>query len=266
MEVVKEPSNEGIEGIDFILKHFVNYLEFPRMISTFKSKSAQFPVIDRNELISSFNSSNFFDCRIAAFPYLKENISWVSDLIFIDIDKSNFKNERRFESAYKLTMKNIKEKLKGHPTVLFTGGGCHIVQPIEGIVLDEYKEFKRFGNPFDKFMRFAKDYLSNGKADKNNFPGLRSCLLRVPNSINSKYDTKVRIIQEWDGYRPDIRLLLGDFHVYLVDEENKRKKYNNDNLAKSNSFINQTNNRIEWIEKLLQTPIEDQRKYCLWRI
>jgi hypothetical protein len=24
--------------------------------------------------------------------------------------------------------------------------------------------------------------------------------------------------------------------------------------------------RIDWIEKLLQTPIEDQRKECLWRI
>lgn len=29
---------------------------------------------------------------------------------------------------------------------------------------------------------------------------------------------------------------------------------------------NQSSSRIEWIERLLQTPIEDQRKYCLWQI
>jgi hypothetical protein len=29
---------------------------------------------------------------------------------------------------------------------------------------------------------------------------------------------------------------------------------------------NKSSSRIGWIERLLQTPIEDQRKYCLWRI
>ena len=70
------------------------------------------------------------------------------------------------------------------------------------VILDNYKQFKQFGNPFDKFLRFAKTHLSNDKADKNNFPGLKSCLLRVPNSINSKYNTKVKVVQEWNGYRP----------------------------------------------------------------
>jgi hypothetical protein len=59
--------------------------------------------------------------------------------------------------------------------------------------------------------------------------------------------------------------LLGDFHVYLVAEFQK-----NMSLRKSYDITNtldQANGKvIEWIEKLLQTPLEDFRKYCLWRI
>jgi hypothetical protein len=58
---------------------------------------------------------------------------------------------------------------------------------------------------------------------------------------------------------------LGDFHVYLIEEENKIKKYKN-NSSKSHLFVNQNNNRIEWIEKLLETPVEDGRKTLLWKI
>ena len=43
-----------------------------------------------------------------------------------------------------------------------------------------------------------------------------------------------------------------------------------ENISKKNLFTNtidQVNGKeIEWIEKLLQTPINDFRKYCLWRI
>ena len=146
-----------------------------------------------------------------------------------------------------------------------TGAGYHIYQPIEDIVLDDYEQFKQFGNPFDKFLRFVKTHLSNNQADKNNFPSLKSCLLRVPNSINSKYDVRVKVVHEWDGYRPHNMKLLGDFHVYLVAEFQKnmslRKTYDITNT------LDQANGKvIEWIEKLLQTPLEDFRKYCLWRI
>ena len=85
-------------------------------------------------------------------------------------------------------MKNINEILGGHPTVLFTGGGYHIYQPVYcPTALENVTEFKNYDKPSQEFLRFAKDYLSNGKADKQNNPSFKSCLLRIPGSINSKY-------------------------------------------------------------------------------
>lgn len=99
----------------------------------------------------------------------------------------------------------------------------------------------------------------------NNNPSLKSCLLRIPGSTNSKYNTEVKIIMKWNGNRPSITLLIGDFFAYLVDHKNKRER----ELRKFNRFrnnINANSNIIPWIEKLLETPIEDGRKYALWKI
>ena len=70
---------------------------------------------------------------------------------------------------------------------------------LETAMLEDITEFKKYDKPSQKFLRFAKDYFSNGKADKNNNPGFKSCLIRIPNSINSKSNTtttKVRIVQK----------------------------------------------------------------------
>ena len=110
------------------------------------------------------------------------------------------------------------------PTVLWTGGGYHIYQSIRGIELDYYKDFEFFDlNLFNEFLRFTKKFLSFDKSDKNNNPSLKSCLLRIPGSINSKYTIEVKIIQKWNGYRPPITLLIGDFFAYVVDLKIKRE-------------------------------------------
>jgi hypothetical protein len=116
-------------------------------------------------------------------------------------------------------------------------------------------------------LRFAKDNLSNIKADKANNPSFRSCLLRIPNSFNSKClakgesfeNSKVKIIQEWNRDRPSIKFLLRDFRRYLINQKitelNKKKREIEERVAiKSNS------NNIIWVEKLLNTPISDFRK------
>ena len=90
-------------------------------------------------------------------------------------------------------------------------------------------EFSGFDRPSEQFLRFAKDYLSNGKADKQNNPSFKSCLLRIPGSINSKYDTKVKIVQKWNGLDFHIpREFIEEFRTYLIqkkiDEAKQRQK------------------------------------------
>jgi hypothetical protein len=118
-------------------------------------------------------------------------------------------------------------------------------------------------------LRFAKDNLSNNKADKSNNPSFRACLLRIPNSFNSKClarsesfkNSKVKIIQEWNRERPSIKYLLSDIRRYLINQKindlNKKRELEKRLHPKSNSNI------FCWIEKLLNTPISDFRKNAI---
>jgi hypothetical protein len=195
------------------------------------------------------------------------------DLIFIDLDRSTFKSERVHKLALTATLKNIKEKVEGKPTVMWSGNGYHIYQPIEGEVLEQVELFSKFEQPSKSFLRFAEWYLSNGKSDHahNTTVSFKNCMLRIPGSHNSKClkegeDSQVRIIQKWDGHRPKINLLLGRFYSYLVDQEVKETK----EVQRHNNYLpyvsRNHDNAIPWIEKLLQTPIENFRKTVLWQI
>jgi hypothetical protein len=249
---------------------------FPRKISTYKSNNKQFLVRSKQEVIDAFIDSNFVDCRINSYPSLtdyKDVPRYKPNFIFIDIDKNNFKSDRTFENALSNTLKNIKEKLdsNAYPTVLFTGGGYHIYQPVYcPTALENVTEFQKFDNVSVEFLRFAKNYLSNGKADKNNNPSFRSCLLRIPGSINSKYGatTKVKIIQKWNGVRPSIpREFMEEFRTYLIqkkiDETRQRQKILMRLKRQQNNYKNTTsiNYYYEWIEtKILANPFPDCRK------
>ena len=152
-------------GLDFILSHFEEPL-YSRKISTYKSNNKQFLIKSRQEIIDSFIDSNFIDCKINSYPYLidyKGIPRYKPNFLFIDLDRNNFKTNRSFELALYNTLKNIKEKLEGAPTVLFTGGGYHIYFPVDiPTALENITEFKEFNKPSEQFLRFAKDYLSNG--------------------------------------------------------------------------------------------------------
>jgi hypothetical protein len=261
------PTQDIVQNTEFILDHFRKPL-FPRTISTFRTKGKQFRVYSVNEMVCEFEKACYVDCKINAFP---SNDSPTPDFIFIDIDKGDYVNTHT--TLYK-TLKNIKERLdNSNPTVLYTGNGYHIYQPIDGLRLESIQDFNFVENPSNKFLRFAKDFLSEGYADKCNNPSLKSCLARVPGSFNSKCLAKglplekaqVKLLQKWDGNMPSILNLLGSFYAYLVSkkiDEEKRAKINN----YSYHSHTQTKNRIEWIEKLLKTPLKDHRKFCLWRI
>lgn len=249
------------EGLEFLVEHFNQDRLFPRTIMT--RKLGYHEVRSEEEMLQYFKQADGIDYRINAYPSntrFKEIQRYPPDFIFIDLDLDNFKSELALKLALNKILNTIREKLDGFPTVLFTGGGYHIYQPIEAVILENISDFNPFDYPSQQFLKFAEQYLTNHKADPAHNPAFKSCLLRVPGSINSRYNTEVKIIQMWNGYRPHIRLLLGNFLAYLVGlrmKESKLQKFSNYRIEY---------NSIPWIEKLLQTPIEDGRKTCLWRI
>lgn len=265
--------------IDFILSHFEEPI-FPRKISTYKSQQNdlfQFLVGSKQGIINAFIDSSFVDCQINAYPYLteynKDIPRYKPEFLFIDLDLADFKSRKSLDQALSKTLKNIKEKLNGEPTVLFTGGGDHIYQPVYcPTALENITEFKEFDRPSEQFLRFAKDYLSNGKSDKRNNPSFKSCLTRVPGSIRSKYNNNqpVQIIKKWNGERvPITKGFIEEFRDWLIqkkidqDIKNKRQKLLNKKSNNNNNNNSYDPKYYSWIENLIQTPIEDSRKLVI---
>jgi hypothetical protein len=260
-------------GIGFILTHLTEPL-FPRTISTYRSEGRQFEVFSKEEMIKAFEQSDFLDCRVNAYPsyteYKRVNRQ-APNFLFIDLDKDIVGTARAHRLALTNTLRKIKEKLsEAYPTVLWSGNGYHIYQPIEAFVLEEEEVFS--SNEFDQsskaFLRFAEQYLSNNKSDPSHNPSFKSCMIRIPGSFNSKCilkgkDSEVKIIQRWDGYRPKINLLLGSFHVYLVDQRIKDLQRQKEQIKKYRQKHGDDVNDIKWIEILLETPISDYRKNAI---
>lgn len=268
----KESDSQVLSGIDFIISHFVNQSIsqpiFPRTISALKSNNAQIEVLSRQQALDFFKESGYVDCKINAFPSFTEYKGvqrYPPNFLFIDLDNTNFKSRRALDLALSKTLHNIKDRLNGHPTVLWTGGGYHIYQPIESVILENIIEFSEFDNASIQFLRFGEKFLSNKKSDPSHNISFKSCLIRIPGSFNSKYekDSIVKIIQKWNEDRPSIKLLLGNFHAYLVNQKAKQikliKKY-----EKRDGFQYSSNSaKINWIEILLQIPIGDYRKNAI---
>ena len=66
-------------------------------------------VFSREQSLTHFKQYNYIDCRINAFPYLKEGILWKPELLFIDLDLADFKSKKSLDLALSKTLKNIKE-------------------------------------------------------------------------------------------------------------------------------------------------------------
>jgi hypothetical protein len=292
------------DGLDFILSHFKEPI-FPRKIMT-KDLGYQLEVFSKEEALASFQSSRYEDCRINAYPPFTEyqgiNRTPISFLM-VDLDLKDFggrkdsKNANKFlEKALNKALDKIKkekEGLGGNPTVLWTGNGYHIYQPVSGFILEEYETFHEFTKYFDKdltsmFIQFAEEYFTDYTADRQHKPTVKSCLLRIPGSLNSKcisnnkdQDAEVKIIQKWDDKRPSIQPLLRDFRRWLIqrriDDIEELKKQENKHVkfqivASQNQNQNQKEhknriNKIKWIDKgILENPLPDHRKYIIWRI
>jgi hypothetical protein len=269
------------DGLDFILSHFQEPI-FPRKIMT-KRLGYQVDVFNKEEALEYFKDSNYEDCRINAYPSFTEyhsiNRTPISFLM-VDIDWKDFKKGKSaLERALNNTLQKITEAIGGNSTVLWTGNGYHVYQPVSGFILEEYETFYDFTKYFDKdltslFIQFAEEYFTDYAADRLHNPTVKSCLTRIPGSLNSKCvakgeDAEVNIIQRWNGSRPSIQPMLREFRRWLiqkkVDAFEKLKKQEKFQMTVSKN--QERTNTIKWIEKgILERPLPDHRKYIIWRI
>ena len=158
-------SKKILYGLDFILGHFKEPI-FPRKIMT-KELGYQLEVFSKEEAIGYFKSSRYEDCRINAYPPFTEykgiNRTPISFLM-VDLDLKDFggrvrgggeleyskKKEEKtllsLEKALDKALEKIKKEkdeeggggsIGGNPTVLWTGNGYHIYQPVSGFILEE---------------------------------------------------------------------------------------------------------------------------------
>jgi hypothetical protein len=272
------------EGLEYILGHFEHQMHlWPRTISTKTTEGRQIIAYSKDETLARFKQANFMDCRISAYPYWRPSITSefigikntiAPNFIMIDLDLNKFDlDDEVLTNVLRQTLRKIKEILQLHdPTVIWSGNGYHIYIPINAPVLENIKEFSSIEQISTKFIRFAEWYLSNGKSDPahNNTVSLNNCLLRIPGSINSKNNAQVKIVNRFNGKTPtpSINLLIGSFYAHISDQEIRKSRYKKaiTQISFHNNNKNNDHKSIYWIEKLLQTPLADFRKKCIWRI
>ncbi|MER5174257.1 MAG: hypothetical protein ABJB76_08555 [Candidatus Nitrosocosmicus sp.] len=220
------------KNVHFILSHFKGQeYNFPRSIMTLKTKG-QIYTENEEEIFQYFLESDFKDCKINGYPfYDKAANKLYPSFIFIDLDLSLCNTckypKRKLDYILKQTLNKLEKEVNGTPTVLWTGAGYHIYLPIHLCNLND-RETERypleFVTPFNEimpyvnndltteFMRFAAKYFTNNQNDyEHNNHSITSCLLLVPETINSKCNFKVKIIQEWDGKEANANTIASYF-------------------------------------------------------
>jgi Primase X len=258
-----------LDGLKFILSHFKEPW-FPRYISRAGTRKWCQEVHDVDTAMLHYGAALCENLRISAFGINQKN----PDILFIDLDLVQFHgNLKRLNRALAETLAKIRYRLEGAvPTILWSGHGYHVILPIDcPVPLEEsekglaaLKPGREGGELSKAFMQFAERYLTSNKCDKSSHPSPNSCWLRIPGSINVKegYEkAEVRIVKEWNGIRPSYKLLMGVFHAHLLSSASKRRT--NDNNKVDNANINNEINCVYWIERLLQTPLADHRKYAI---
>ena len=132
------------EGLDFILSH-LQEPHFPRRISTYlteKNPPWQISVDNRDEALARFKQSNLRNCRISAYKYPVPTVRGINaqtpNFVMPDLDRKDFKTNKALEQCLHDTLENFKVKLHGaSPTVLWSGGGYHLPQPLNADVVLE---------------------------------------------------------------------------------------------------------------------------------
>jgi hypothetical protein len=282
-ECVRNCPNVSVEhGLGFMLGHFEEPL-FPRNVSTAATRGAQKPVYDKDRAMLFFQGTLRQDCRLACYPNYEElaknraitpHCKPKPSHLFIDLDLTTFAGDRhKLDLALKATLRAISHQMwNSVPTVLWSGGGYHIHQPLDAAILPVYEylpEFKRYKDPSIQFMRYAERQLTRGKCDRNHCMSFKSAMARIPGSRNSKYAgeiANVRVVQAWNGVRarPTQQFMLSDFLIWLVqaevDANKERLRLQAYKFDTTRAAATAFTGGIGWIDRLLQTPIADWRK------
>jgi hypothetical protein len=250
-------------------------------VNTGSGKEQRFRLVySEQEALAWYKAANFLDCRIRAYHSTDstDDTNIAPSILHVDVDREHFNTTEEFEQCAAKTRANFKEILDGQPTQIWTGNGLHFLQPQFAIILEKVEKFKQ---PSMKFMRFEEQLLTDGKADQNhsNNVSFGNCMLRIPGSLNSnqvrfneKYEivdippeAEVRVVQHWDGYKPPIKPLLPRYYIWLqaadardIDKQMEAMKYEDKKYRRR-----QAKNTIDWIENLLEIPLEDFRKYII---
>jgi hypothetical protein len=299
------------DGLDFVMGLF-DVPRFPRTVSTGATAGAQYTVNSRDEAMTYFQASLYEDCRMNAYLNYDAMTKFrgmspgfkpvVPNHILIDLDFEPFHSAGDVKKALDDTLRNIKACFTGiaseHPIIIATGNGYHIHVSLPGwkIPLEEMPEFERFKDKelANKFLRFAERRLTNNKADHCHNPSIRSCMFRVPGTINTKAkaagrDPLVRVVEgmdyvieriaeerngmsfhsaEMSASKPTTKF-FNDFYAYLVHEQINNEIANSSKRLRSliSSYsppIGEHITEIWWIDKLLSVGVEDGRKDLLY--
>jgi hypothetical protein len=289
--ISKQFEMEVKEGLIFILNHLGGL--YPRTISTYATGGRQRLVNNFAEAMAFFKAANFLDCRISAYPkytdYYVNKTGIAPSVLLVDIDKEHFIPEE-FELTATRTYSNFHNVLGSRPTQLWTGGGYHFIQPQSVPVIERIEDFQKFDQSSRRFLQFEEQLLTDGKGDQSHWStvSFNNMQLRVPCSLNSKlvqfdggriidipYDARVRIEKYWDGNTPTVgRVLLMQYYTRLqfaairdIREQRVRevqyRKYRHI-YGRARECINL--HGYDYIEKLLNKPLDDFRKFCIWKI
>jgi hypothetical protein len=274
-------------GLGEILRHFEGEPLWPRTVS--KRVGREHPqtlVNNEREAIRFFDDGNLLDYRINAYPQYTDsyiNRTGIAPTqLMIDHDLEHFGTMEELELAVAKTLSNIKKICpQTEPTLMWTGNGYHTILTQSVEVLEKVKKLAEFYEPSRKFLQFQEQYLSDGKADPchSNNVSFKNCMLRIPGSLNSSqliYDNReckippkawVRIVEPWNGNKFDVQPLYIPYYIWLQagaikDVQKRIQQQSRPGGSPSGSGPR----RIGWIERLLNKPLDDYRKFCIWRV
>jgi hypothetical protein len=113
-----------------------------------KALGYQKEVFNIQEVLAYFKASNYEDCRINAYPSFTkyEGINRTpSSFLMIDTDLKDFVSKDKLDRALIRILK-IKTSIHGRPTVLWTGNGYRIYQPMAGFILKMSFKIKAYND------------------------------------------------------------------------------------------------------------------------